>query len=138
VPGKVLIQTRNPEHVAIRLAAKQDRAAFVEAELAERRDARYPPFYRLLLVRLDAADVGLLQREAERLTQLARRSVGDEAEVMGPSPAPIERVRNRFRYRLIVRSKQRAPLHRAAHALMATKLDRRVRIVFDIDPVNML
>jgi primosomal protein N' (replication factor Y) len=138
VRGRVLIQTRTPEHPAIRLAEHHDFAAFVESELAQRKDAHYPPYYRLLLVRLDAADVGLVQRAAERCGVIAQKAIGSAAEVLGPSPAPIERLRNRFRYRIIVRSTKRAPLYAAAHALMGQRWDRRLRIGYDFDPVNLL
>jgi primosomal protein N' (replication factor Y) len=138
VRGRVLIQTRTPEHPAIRLAEHHDFSAFVESELAQRKDAHYPPYYRLLLVRLDAADVGLVQRAAERCGVIAQKAIGSAAEVLGPSPAPIERLRNRFRYRIIVRSTKRAPLYAAAHALMGQRWDRRLRIGYDFDPVNLL
>lgn len=138
VRGQVIIQTRNPEHAAIRLAQQHDIKSFVEAELAQRRDAHYPPYYRLLLVRLDALDQQLAERTAAQFTQVAVAAAGNTAEVLGPSPAPIERLRNRYRYRLIVRALKRPPLYRAAEALMALNPDRRVRINYDFDPVNML
>jgi primosomal protein N' (replication factor Y) (superfamily II helicase) len=136
--GRVLIQTRNPDHPAIRLAERHDAKSFVEQELTQRRDAHYPPYYRLLLVRFDAADQALTERTAEQWAKVALAAVGNTAEVLGPSPAPIERLRNRYRYRLIVRAQKRAPLYRAAEALMAQSPDRRVRTSFDFDPVNML
>jgi primosomal protein N' (replication factor Y) len=138
VRGQVIIQTRNPEHPAVRLAQQHDAKSFVEAELAQRKDAHYPPYYRMLLVRLDALDQQIAERTAEQFTKVATVAAGNEAEVLGPSPAPIERLRNRYRYRLIVRALKRQPLYRAAEALMALNPDRRVRINYDFDPVNML
>jgi primosomal protein N' (replication factor Y) len=138
VQGRVLIQTRNPEHPAVRLAERYDAKAFIQAELRQRAEAHYPPYYRLLLVRLDALDQALVERSSHEVARIARAAAGNDAEVLGPSPAPIERVRNRYRYRVIVRALKRPPLYRAAQALMALKFDRHLRVNYDFDPVNML
>ncbi len=137
-PGKVVIQTRNPEHPSVRFAQRYDSRSFIEHELAERMEAHYPPYHRMVMVRFDSLSAGVAEREASRLAALARDLVRGEADVMGPSPAPIERVKNRFRYRCILRAAKRAPLYRAAHAIAAAKVDRRVRIIIDVDPVSML
>ncbi len=136
--GKVVIQTRNPEHPSIRFAQRHDSRAFIEHELDERKEAHYPPFHRMIMVRLDALNATIAEREAARLAQLARQVIGAEGDVLGPSPAPIEKVKNRYRFRCILRSKARAPLYRAAHAIREANVDRRVRLVIDVDPVSML
>jgi primosomal protein N' (replication factor Y) len=137
-PGKVLIQTRNPDHPAIRFATRHDFDGFVEQELDDRKEAHYPPHVRLLMVRIDSLDDRLAQQCAQRVAEIARRRCADGAEVLGPSPAPIERLRNRYRYRCIIRAEKRAPLYQAAAAIERLKPDRRVRISIDIDPVSML
>jgi primosomal protein N' (replication factor Y) len=136
--GKVVIQTRNPEHPAVRFAKAHDTRSFIDQELAERKEAHYPPFFRLLMVRVDSPVAALAEREAARLAQLARAVSGDDAEVLGPSAAPLARLKNRFRYRCILRAAKRAPLYRAANAILQAKVDRRVRVTVDIDPVSML
>jgi primosomal protein N' (replication factor Y) len=136
--GKVLIQTRNPDHPAIRFACAHDTRSFVESELRERREAHYPPYYRLLMVRVDCADAGLAERTAQQLAAVARKVVGSTAEVLGPSAAPLARLKNRHRFRCILRATKREPLYRAAHAIAQVKLDHRVRIGLDVDPLSML
>jgi primosomal protein N' (replication factor Y) len=137
-PGKVLIQTRNPTHPAIQYALQHDVESFARAELFERRDANYPPYARMLMVRIDGLDVASAQRCAEQLAEVARRVCGARAEVVGPSPAPLERLRNRYRFRFFLRAQNRAPLFEVARAIHATPVDRRVRVHVDVDPVNML
>lgn len=137
-PGKVLIQTRNPDHPAVRFAQTHDITAFVEHELRERAEARYPPFYRMVMVRLDGSDDNVITREAQRVADAARRAMGAAGDVLGPSAAPLERLKNRFRHRCILRAKTRAPLYHAADAISRLELDRRVRLVIDVDPVSML
>lgn len=136
--GRVLIQTRNPEHAAVRFALSHDVERFAEQELKERKEANYPPYCRMVMVRIDSLNERLALTTAEDLAALARRVCGPRAEVMGPSPAPIERLRNRFRYRIILRAAKRNPLFEAANAMNSAKLDRRVRMHVDIDPVSML
>jgi primosomal protein N' (replication factor Y) len=134
----VLIQTRNPDHPAVRFAVSHNVEQFAKLELHERKDANYPPFCRMVMVRIDSLNEGLALSCAEDLAALARRVCGSRAEVMGPSAAPIERLRNRFRYRIVLRAPQRRPLFEAANAMNSAKIDRRVRMHVDIDPVSML
>jgi primosomal protein N' (replication factor Y) len=136
--GRVLIQTRNPEHAAVRFAVAHDHAAFVRHELSERSDARYPPFVRLIMVRVDALDESLARGTATQLARWASQHLPTGAELLGPSPAPLERLKNRFRYRFLLRGTKRKPLYEIAHRLMVRSVDRRVRVHIDVDPVNML
>ena len=137
-PGKVLIQTKNPEHPSIALALKHDVAGFVEYGLADRRALGYPPYSRLALVRVSAPDEALARDAASELAQIALRRAGSQAEILGPSPAPITRLRNQFRFRLMVRAKTRGPLRHVLLGVQDARIDRRVRVVVDIDPVSML
>ncbi len=136
--GRVLIQTRNPEHPAIVCAAQHDVQRFVAQELAARRELNYPPFSRLALVRCDALEEARAEREAERLATLARRAGGAAVTVLGPAPAPIPRLRNRFRFHVLLRAEQRAELRKSLLAVARAESDRRVRLVIDVDPVSML
>jgi primosomal protein N' (replication factor Y) len=137
LPGRVLVQTRNPEHPAISFALKHDVAGFVERELAERRELHYPPYARLALVRIDANDRALAERVARQLSELARR-YGTQAEVLGPTPAPLSRLRGRYRFRFVIRAAERGPVRKAAEAVLRAETDRRVRVAVDIDPLHML
>jgi primosomal protein N' (replication factor Y) len=137
VKGRVLIQTRSPDHPAITFAATHDVRGFVEQEMALRQELDYPPFARLALVRIDALEEARARGAAEHLARLARQE-GQGAEVLGPAPAPLVRLRNRFRYRFLVRSSDRAALRSALLAVARAPADRQVRVAIDVDPVNML
>lgn len=147
-PGRVLVQTYDPEHHAIRFASKHDVLGFLDRELLDRRELLYPPFSRMALVRVDAVDEAEAQQAAEHLARAARAaSRGGEAplgegmlDVRGPAAAPIARVRNRFRFRVMLRSTSREKLRQgtlAVHAAIA-ELPRTVRATIDVDPVNLL
>jgi primosomal protein N' (replication factor Y) len=137
-PGKVLIQTKNPEHPAIALALKHDVAGFVAYALGDRQALGYPPFSRLAMVRVSALDEGVARSAMQELAEVAKRRAGSHAEVLGPSPAPIPRLRSQYRFRLLVRAKTRAPLRHVLIGVQEAKVDRRVRVVVDVDPVSML
>ena len=117
---------------------RHDTARFVELELAARRDPPYPPFSRLAMVRVDAVDEQLAASEAERLAGLARAACTAGALVLGPSIAPLARLRGRYRYRFIVRAAERSALRAPLLAVARAGAQRNARMAIDVDPVNML
>jgi primosomal protein N' (replication factor Y) len=137
-PGSVIVQTRNPTHPAIAMAVSHDVMAFVEQELADRKELRYPPFSRIALVRIDAVDASVARREADRLAAIARGAAPRGVDVVGPAPAPLTRLRNRYRHRFLVRGPARGPLRAVLMAVARAEPDRRARVVIDVDPVSML
>jgi primosomal protein N' (replication factor Y) len=137
-PGRVLIQTHQPNHPAIQLAATHDTKGFAEAELAARRELHYPPFSRMALVHFDAVVESDARQEAERLAKVARQWAEDSVEILGPAPAPLARLRNRYRYRFLARSADRTRLRLVLLGVARSAVDRRVRMAIDVDPVSML
>jgi len=137
-PGKVLIQTRQPEHPAIAFALRHDVPGFIEQEMRDREELHFPPFSRLALVRFDALDEGQALAECGRIADIARAAVPAGVEVLGPTPAPLARLRNRFRFRFVLRAAERKPLRDALLAVARASLHRQVRMAIDVDPVNML
>ena len=103
--GRAVIQTYTPGNDVIRCAARQDYDAFYESEIRMRRLRRYPPFADLFTVTVSGTEEGRVLRAAvsvrETLRQLCRRPelAAGEPEVLGPAPAPVVKVNNRFRYR---------------------------------------
>lgn len=136
--GTVMIQTRQPNHPAIVAALTHDVDGFVESELRDREELRYPPFSRLALVRVDAVDPSVARTTAEKLAAAARRAAPRGAEVIGPAPAPLPRLRSRFRFRFLVRSASRQALRHALSAVEQVSVDHRARVAIDVDPVSML
>ena len=141
-PGRVCFQTFQPDHPAIRAAAAHDYERFYMAELAERRELGYPPFGRMVAVRADGVDEQRTRRVLEELASSARRHPGlrdGTLSIQGPAPAPIARLRNRWRFRFLLRG-ERKPLRQVAAAL-AARIDEGlgpVRASVDVDPVSML
>ncbi len=139
--GVVMIQTRCPDHPAIRAAETQDYVNFAESELADREAAGYPPFChlaRLLVAHEHEAEAEL---RAERLAQRVAESYAEAeawGELLGPAPAPLAKIRDQFRFHLLVKTPGAAMLQRIMDAL-EPKLDGlREGLTIDVDPVSVL
>jgi len=137
-PGRVVVQTRQPDSTIIRCALHHDVHAFLEHETRQREELEYPPFSRLALVRFEGLDEGLVSNEATRVARLTKRVLGTQVRLSGPAPAPIARIRNRWRYRFLLKSADRLRLREALLKVHGTEVDRRVRVIIDVDPMNML
>jgi primosomal protein N' (replication factor Y) len=105
-PGRVVIQTFLPDHYAIALARTHDYPSFYREELQRRRPHGYPPFRSLLQVALSAADDDVVRRAAEALARVPDQLLGlqetGSVEVLGPAPSPIARVRDRYRWQVLL------------------------------------
>ena len=141
--GRVIVQTRAPGHHAIVHASRHDVRGFVEAELVERRDPPYPPHVRLANVVLSGKDERLVARAADgvgawlRALLAARPDV--RATVLGPAPCPIERVRDRWRWHVLVKAADDGGLTRLAGYLAArAPVPGGARLVVDRDPASLL
>ena len=137
--GVALLQTFQPDHPVIRAILGGDEEAFWRAEAEERRAAGVPPYGRMAGIILSSPDVTQI---FDIGGELARRDgplhrIG--AQVFGPAPAPIARVRGRHRVRLLVKAGKTAPLQQAlAEWVAQVKLPANVRLAIDIDPQSFL
>jgi primosomal protein N' (replication factor Y) len=137
--GVALLQSHQPDHPVIRAILGGDEEAFWRAEAEERRAAGMPPYGRLAGVILAGPD---LQQCFALGAELARRDgplarVG--AQIFGPAPAPIARVRGRHRVRLLVKAERGVALQVALSAWVAqVKVPNAVRLAIDIDPQSFL
>jgi len=136
-PGKVVIQTYYPDHPAVGHAAAHDVTAFLEEELLFRRAFEYPPFHRMILVRYESKSLEAVCRTAESASaRLEKRPPG--VRVRGPAPAPIERLRERWRRQLLLTAAQRAPLFQALALIESLPLPAQVTRIIDVDPLSTL
>jgi primosomal protein N' (replication factor Y) len=136
--GRVLIQTRQPKHPAIAFALRHDVPGFIEQEMRDRAELCFPPFSRLALVRFDAIEEAHALSECERIAAIARSAAPLGVELLGPTKAPLARLRNRYRFRFLLRAVERKPLREALLAVARASVNRLVRMAIDVDPVNML
>jgi primosomal protein N' (replication factor Y) len=145
--GKVLVQTFNPEHPSIALAAAHDYAAFVQIELGHRQAHLYPPFNRLVRVIIRSKEMDQASAFAERLAanfsgamkKIRPPEVAAGLRVLGPAEAPVFRLKGYFRYHFQLQSASAAALHQLLRAVMSgLKPQTGVEYTVDVDPLNML
>jgi primosomal protein N' (replication factor Y) len=134
-PGEALLQTHQPDHPVIRAILTGDEEAFWSAEAEARRMAGMPPYGRLAAVILSATDEATAFRAGQDLARRTAPLAAISAQVFGPAPAPIARVRGRHRVRMLVKADKGAALQ-AAMAKWVGQLrpDRDLRVAVDIDP----
>jgi primosomal protein N' (replication factor Y) len=143
LPGRVIVQTYRPGHHSLVAAAAHDYASFAPEELENRRDAGYPPFVRLVALRFEGPDLDRTGALAESLADRVRAaSTASGVMLRGPAPAPLERLRDRYRWQLIVSASSTRALHEVVRTIQtawrASSEARTIRLVVDVDPVSML
>ena len=141
-PGRVLVQTLQPDHYSLQAAAAHDFTRFAAAELAARRELGYPPYARLVLLRCEGTDSAQVERLAADLARALRERADGRCSVLGPAPAPLERLRQRHRRHILVRGRRGAAVRACVAEVMPelSSAARRaaVRLIVDVDPYGML
>jgi primosomal protein N' (replication factor Y) len=145
-PGEVIVQTCTPEHPAIAAVAAanpdEGEREFRKRELAERRDAGYPPFTRLVTLLVDGRDADQVEAVATELAAHVRERAGErDVIVLGPAPQPLARLRGRHRWHILLKStdgRLLRDLAASALALSDVPDQRTVRVIADVDPIEVL
>jgi primosomal protein N' (replication factor Y) len=153
LPGEVYIQTYTPEHYSIQSASNHDYKAFIHTELDLRYSRGYPPYFRLILITLSHEQVALLVRTAEsyvsRIKELAEaagiRIYSDsvlpsesELDILGPVASPIPRIKDRYRFQVMLKYRGEAEISEIVSLATATFDDlcrqHNLQISIDVDP----
>ena len=143
--GRVLIQTRLPGHHAVRFAVSHDYVSFVREEMAGRVDPPYPPNVRIANIvfsgLVEDSTAKLAIHAGEWLRELIATRAGDEVTVVGPAPCPIERIKNRWRWHVLLKSGHPGELTRVSRYFMErfeVPNTAQLRVTLDRDPVALL
>ena len=146
-PGRVMIQTYRPTHYALQFSITHDFLGFAEHELRAREALSYPPFSRLVNLRLDGPKADRVEAIAREITNgLRAASAGlprrNQAIILGPAPAPLERLRGRYRWQILLKGRDPRSLQSlvrpACEAMRRRARASAVRIAIDVDPYGML
>jgi primosomal protein N' (replication factor Y) len=145
VPGRVLIQTYNPQHPSVIATQNHDYETFAEEELKNRQELHYPPFSRLAMMRIQglslakAEDAALFALKRALALKQSRAEYG-HIQLLGPAPAPIAKLRNKFRYQALIKAESSPALRAFCKQLLGDSawLPSGIKIGIDIDPINML
>jgi primosomal protein N' (replication factor Y) len=147
-PGIVLVQTYNPEHYSIGFAKAHDYLGFFNEEMGFRRELGYPPYLRLILFQLAGNVEERTQEAAERLAAECREicrkrsELSHELEILGPVAAPLGKVKGKYRWQLLLKSKKVAPLLDVGRQLVNWGYGEfkgfGVSLIADVDPISLI
>jgi primosomal protein N' (replication factor Y) len=136
-PGRALLQTYAPEHSVMQALKRQDREAFLAAEMADRHEAGLPPFGRLVALIVSSADPGALETYVKALAAAVPNAGG--LDVYGPADAPLALIRGRRRKRFLIRGEREVDLQAFTSTWLArAKPPASVRVQVDVDPYSFL
>lgn len=142
-PGRVVIQTYEDNHYSILTAKEQDYVKFFREEIKYREIFKYPPFAHLMNIVVSGEDEEKVKNTCAN-TYLACQKVINKLQVksynkiLGPAPAPISKINNRYRWQVIVKSEEREVLEEIAEYVQNMKYPKDIRVAVDIDPLNIM
>ncbi|MDX1708764.1 MAG: primosomal protein N', partial [Desulfobacterales bacterium] len=147
-PGRVILQTYNPDHFSILAARDQDFNSFYEQEINFRKALNYPPFSRMIQLKISGKDPVLTRNCAHNLGDRCRAlktsnsPAFGQVEIMGPIESSLSRVAGRYRWQILLKGGHARALHQFVSRLLADHASlfhhHRVRVVVDVDPVSFL
>ncbi|HTY13264.1 MAG TPA: primosomal protein N' [Candidatus Omnitrophota bacterium] len=142
LPGKVIVQSLNPEHYALKYARSHDYDGFYKEELEYRRSLFYPPFSRLINIVFSGRGEEKVIEIADKIAKGLSRFMegkGGKYQVLGPAKAPIFKLRGQYRYQVLVKAEDPEPARaKLFDHLKKANYPADIRIAVDIDPVNLL
>lgn len=137
-PGQVLIQTYHPHHESLVAAVSHDGLEFCRTELSHRSEAGYPPFVRLIEIRLSGSNPATVRKSSEALASKLERVLNADESLLGPAPCAVETVRGKSRWRLLVKTAQYARLQPKLAALLddfaENALPSSLKMLVNVDP----
>ncbi len=137
LPGEVLLQTHNPKHYAIEFAQNQDYDAFFDREMEFRRTMGYPPHDAMVNILFRGLVEDEVAKNARTIAQRLKAKL--HAGVLGPSPSPLSKVRDEFRYQVVVRGR-RGVIREAVHEALIAEYGpmRFPGATVDVDPLSLM
>jgi primosomal protein N' (replication factor Y) (superfamily II helicase) len=139
-PGRVILQTYTPEHPVIETVRHHDYLAFTQQELQQRQDLNYPPYGRLILLRISSPDLNAVKTTAERLAQVLQTPSTDRYQILGPAPAQVMRVARRYRWQILLKLTLGVTPSQLPDLpqLLRSHCPSSVSLTIDVDPLNLL
>ncbi|MGQ9812637.1 MAG: replication restart helicase PriA [Dissulfurimicrobium sp.] len=145
-PGRVIIQTFMPDHYVLECVTRHNYQAFYEKEVALRKKMCYPPFGRLINLRFSSRNDKLLEKTVFKIADIAKEAIskasgGLNVEIFGPSPAPRARIKDRFRWQILLKAGSIADMRALCTMLISMRgelIPASVAFEMDVDPVSLL
>ncbi|PKM77749.1 MAG: primosomal protein N' [Firmicutes bacterium HGW-Firmicutes-15] len=139
--GEVVIQTYNPDNPIIRLAGSQDYRRFYEQEISLRKLLVYPPYTQLLRIVFSSEAEAKVQQSANAIAHRIEEIIDaseEEIMVLGPASCPIYKIRNRFRYQIIIKCASLSLLRSIGKYILTTGVPKDVKMDMDFNPISTI
>jgi len=140
--GKVIIQTYNPDSLAIEQASSQDYKAFYKSEIEIRKQLKYPPFCDIIVIAFSATkEQDVIEQSKKVHKYLKTRIIKEKIGMLlySPLPAPIDKIKNRYRYRIIIKCIYNQQINQLLQdALKENECKKEILQIIEINPSNMM
>ena len=140
LPGRVIIQTYNPDNFAIECSKKQNYDEFYETEIELRKQLKYPPFCDIISIGLTDTDNNKIKNVSERLYNNISRTIKNEKmdfNIYKPLPCPIDKIKNKYRWRIILKGKLNNKIIDIINKSIEQVNSKTTRIIVDTNPTNL-
>lgn len=128
--GQVYIQTFNPTHYAIKHVVSKDYLAFYQEEMAYRKMAKYPPYFYMTLIVIEHDDMDVTLQHAHYIYQFIDQQMNKGCYLLGPTPSPVSKVKDKYRYQLLIKYKQQNQMNHILH-----QIDQQYRSLYQTDRI---
>ena len=147
LPGKVIIQTYNPDNFSIQCSKKQNYKMFYDTEILIRKQLKYPPFCDIIVIGFNSLNEKTIIDISNKTYNYLKKRLyevkeeNQELKIFKPMPAPINKIQNRYRYRIIIKGKMNQKINEELNNYLEKiyqKDLKDIRISIDINPNNMV
>ncbi|WP_009631897.1 primosomal protein N' [Synechocystis sp. PCC 7509] len=134
-PGRVIVQTYTPDHAVIEAVQKHEFEPFIATELEQRAALNYPPYGRLILLRLSSIEAEIVEQTAQKIAEVLASTAYD---ILGPAPANVLRVANRYRWQIMLKFAEESLPQLPNWEEVRSHCPPSVSLTIDVDPLNMM
>lgn len=141
--GQVIIQTYRTDHPSLIFSQTHDVNGFIEQELIQRQELMYPPFTKTACLRIsslrEAEAQNIASDLAHHLRSYSEKEKFQHSQILGPAPAPLFKIRNRYRFQILLKSSSSFELHRLLQLVThLTNKQRNIKVQIDVDPYSLM
>lgn len=138
LPGEVVVQTYTPEHYSVVLASEYDYEGFFQREMNFRKQVGYPPYYFMVLINLSHENHVQVNQMANELANELAKNLSKESILLGPTPSPMLRIKDRYRYQCMIKYKRKEEVDQALRSVLEhfkrEVNQNKLQMTIDFDP----
>lgn len=142
LPGKVIIQSYNPDNFSIQCARKQNYEMFYDTEISLRKQLKYPPFCDIIVIGFSSENENNIKKVSDYIyKKIDEKLIDKELKIFKPMPAPIDKIQNKYRWRMIIKGNMDETINLAINECLKDVYDKNIkdiRITVDVNPNNMM